>query len=105
MTTKEPRRGRLINSLCYKISWMRYLKITCLQVLILQAGLFFFTIVVQYNFSLVAQTQGGGGGGKPFKKCSHADVAGACKVLHAEGECSKSDLTRLHRCNLLGFLN
>lgn len=65
MTTKEPRRGRLINSLCYKISWMRYLKITCLQVLILQAGFFFFfTIVVQYNFSLVAQTQGGGGGGK-----------------------------------------
>lgn len=42
---------------------------------------------------------------KPFKKCFNADVAGACKVLDAEGECSKSDFTRLHRCNLLGFLN
>lgn len=40
---------------------------------------------------------------EPFKKCFNADVAGACKVLVAEGECSKSDFTRLHRCNLLGF--
>lgn len=74
-------------------------------------------IAVQYNSSLVAQTQGGGGGGwpegvvggwwrvKPFKKCFNTDVAGACKVLDAEGECSKSDFTRLHRCNLLHFLN
>lgn len=40
---------------------------------------------------------------KPFKKCFNTDVAGACKVLDAEGECSKSDFTRLHRCNLLRF--
>lgn len=76
-------------------------------------------MAAQYNSSLVAQTEGGGvrdsqgvgwwGGGvgrvKPFKKCFNTDVAGACKVLDAEGECSKSDFTRLHRCNLLHFLN